>query len=87
MISVEVHDEQDAVLAKLWMRFPPRKGELLWFAGEDTDRLRKAHGASAFRVTDVAHWISSAWSPNTHVGQPVHSVCVYVEPVEREDAA
>lgn len=85
MISVEIHlAENDEVLARLWMRQAPRQGELLWFAGADTRRFQEVHGASSFHVTDVAHWISTAWSPNTHVGDPNHSICVYVEPVAPE---
>lgn len=83
MILVEVHSEENEQLARVWMRQAPQKGDLLWFTGEDQKRLADEQGTSSFRVTEVAHWVHSGWSPNTHVGAPIHTVCVYVDPLAR----
>ena len=81
MISVEIHHDDDSVISRVWMRSVPRVGESLWFAGGSHERIKAEHGGSSFKVTGVAHWVTDEWSPNTHVGEPIHSVCVYVRKV------
>lgn len=81
MIQVHVHDDKDEEISRVWMRTPPRKGELLWFTSHDWQNLRQTHGATSFEVTEVAHWVTSAYSPNSHVGEPIHSICAYVRTV------
>lgn len=81
MIQAKVHDQDDNEFASLWLREVPHVGELLWFAGEDGPRMQRERGTSSFKVKTVAHWVSTAWSPGTHVGEPIHTVCLYVEPV------
>lgn len=83
MIHVTINDDADELLTSVWMREAPQIGSLLWLQGKAGDRLRQkgAKGTSAFRVTDVAHWVSEEWTPNSHVGEPIHTVCVYVDPV------
>lgn len=80
MILVHIHDEADQELARVYMRQAPSAGELLWFQGSAGHRLREALGHSSFTVIEVAHWVGEEWSPNTHVGDPIHSVCAYVKP-------
>ncbi|WP_137143304.1 hypothetical protein [Azospirillum brasilense] len=80
MIEVKVHSQSDEEIASVWMREAPRVGEYLWIAA-DGEAFREKHGTTSFKVVEVAHWIVPGWSPSTHTGEPIHSVCAYVEPV------
>lgn len=82
MIHVEIHDGDDDTLAKVYMREAPRVGEIIWLQGKAGERIRASLGTSALTITEVAHWVGEEWGPNTHVGEPIHSICVYVEPLK-----
>jgi len=82
MIQCLVHDTEDKEILRFWARQVPRVGELLWLAAnEDREQAKAANRPASYRVTEVAHWVGSSWSPSTHAGDPIHSVCLYVEPV------
>lgn len=76
-------EEDDRHVTTAWVQHVPRVGEVIWFNRRGD--LIKEFGAASFTVTLIAHWISDAWSPNTHTGDPIHNVCVYVEPVDRAE--
>lgn len=78
MIRAEVHDAEDSTLLTLYLREVPRVGEFLWITGEAGEDLRKSGRASSLEITSVAHWVDPAWHPNTHTGDPIHTVCLYV---------
>lgn len=74
--------EDDIHVLTAWMREAPKVGDLIW--PNNGWQLHSRFGSSAFRVLNVAHWVNSEWSPATHVGEPVHTVCAYVEPILRD---
>lgn len=81
MIQVEICLKDEVRVATVWMRLAPEVGHALWFAGATYDAVRRVHGTGEFKVTAVAHGITDMWSPSTHVGDPIHSLWVEVEPI------
>ncbi len=73
MINCSVRNNDDEEIASIWVRQIPRVGEYLWFPG---GKIKSQE------VETVAHWVGGEWTPNTHLGEPVHSVCLYVKPVD-----
>lgn len=87
MIRAEIQlqgekDSDDIPLKQVWLRCPPAKGDFIWFTSSDWDDLRDAGLPSSFVVVAVGHWVTSSWSPSTHTGAPIHSLCVVVEPIK-----
>lgn len=80
--DVCLNDDADTAVGGIWVRQIPRVGELLWFSGEGRAAIAERFGTGAFKVREVAHWVGTQWSPNTHVGEPVHTVCLFVEPLD-----
>lgn len=80
MIRAEMHvirgDDEDLNVGSLYMRHPPCPGELIWFTASDAERLRSLGLPSSYRVETVAHWVTTAWTPNTHSGDPIHTLYV-----------
>ena len=77
-VKICLDDEEETELATVWMRCAPRIGEVLWLVGLAQVRARTRHGASAFRVKDVAHWVGEE-NPIDPAFPPFHNACVYVE--------
>ncbi len=86
MIHAEVMTLDDVAIRPIWLNALPRAGEVLWFTAADWSDLQQDHGSTAFKVVQVAHWVTSTWSPSTHTGNPVHRACLYVEPVQEDHA-
>ena len=84
MIKCEIRDRNDKMLFSAWMREVPRIGEYLWATGSAREAMSEMFGTSSLRVVEVAHWVTPDWTPDTHTGEPIHSVCVYVEGVFSE---
>ena len=80
MIAAKVMLDDDREVCSLWLRSSPRVGEYIWLSDQ---AVIDAHGASSFQVKEVAHWVSTTWSLSTHIGDPVHSLAVYVEPTPK----
>lgn len=82
-IMLQQPDEngEEVQIALIWMRCEPQIGSFLWFTGKMNAQLREIYKASSFEVKQVAHWVNGEWSPNTHAGDPIHTICVYVEPM------
>jgi hypothetical protein len=76
VIGAKVMLDDDTEVASVWLRAKPSAGELLWFG----DKVKAETGHTSFVITEVAHWVSTGWSPNTHTGEPVHTLAVYVKP-------
>ena len=66
MILVEIHDTEDRPITSVKMEHAPRVGEHLWMLPQDGTK-------PAYRVTDVAHWVSDE--------SEYHKVCVHVESI------
>lgn len=82
MIQAKVHNQDDEEIVSLWLREVPRVGEILWLSGGTRAKTLNEHGTTSFKVNTVCHWVSDAWQPNTHAGEPIHTVCLYVESVK-----
>jgi len=82
MIGARIMLEDDTEVCSVYLRCSPRVGEYIWVADQDViDR----HGSSSFIVNEVAHWVSTKWTPNTHTGDPVHTLAIYVKPTRQDD--
>lgn len=89
MIKTEIQLEggpgcDDLPLKSLWLKTAPAKGDFIWFTSCDWNDLREQGLPSSFEVVAVAHWVTSSWSPSTHTGDPIHSLCVVVRPTTAE---
>ncbi|RYG88028.1 MAG: hypothetical protein EON59_05690 [Alphaproteobacteria bacterium] len=76
MIYARVMLDDDTHVASLWMRQKPAAGEFLWFGPK-----------GSYLIKEIAHWVNETWTPNTHTGDPIHSIAVYVEKVALETIA
>ncbi len=81
MIRAEVMLDDDTQVTTLWLRAKPSAGEYLWLTGEAREAAVARFGAGSLRVREIAHWVASEWSPNTHTGEPIHSLAIYVDPM------
>jgi hypothetical protein len=72
MIRCEIKlDSDECNIYSAYFKHVPNVGDILWSRPHDP-----------YVVVQVAHWISTEWSPTTHNGEPIHSVCLYVKAVE-----
>lgn len=72
---------EEVHVALIWMSCEPQIGSFLWFTGDMREKALEKFKTSAFEVKQVAHWVNETWNPNTHMGDPIHAICLYVEPV------
>jgi hypothetical protein len=71
-ITFMIDDEYETTtIANAKMHIPPRIGEAIWLLPHDK------HEKTAFRVTDVAHWVS------TTIVDGYHHCAVYLKEIER----
>jgi hypothetical protein len=77
MIEAEIKLDDDTPVATAYFRMKPAVGEYLWFG----DEVRAVHGASSFFIKEIAHWVSTVWTPSTHLGEPIQKLAIYVAPV------
>lgn len=68
MIHVTFKDQNDHQVTQAYMHCPPHKDELIWLLPADNRQ-------SAYKVTEVAHWVSDV-APEGY-----HNCCVYVEKI------
>lgn len=80
MIQVEVKYQDDEDICTMWMRSCPQVGEFLWINGASREEILAKHKTASFQVIEVAHWCGPGLPSGTTVGDPVHSVCLYVTP-------
>ena len=48
----------------------PSRWRSPWIAGTEREAIKARHGASSFEVKTVGHWVSPAWQPGFHAGEP-----------------
>jgi len=66
MIEIELHNNEDNTIAKVFMHHAPNVGDVIWL-------LPRSDRKTAFKVDEVCHWVSDEMG--------YHRVCVYVQDI------